>query len=269
MVKNENLEEVKYSRTKRAREISAILIKYGFEIAVVDIVPNRIKKIFRKNEPIIVPIPIVPKLVKVVKGSPEISSLNIYRRFRLAIQELGPVFVKFGQIMSTRQESLPPELIKELKLLNNNVEAVPFREIKSTIERYTGPIQNSFSLFNEKSFAAASLSQEYRAKLKDGTDVVLKVQRPEIREKVTMDLSILKYLAKRSKSFNDLKIYNLSGIIEDFSKQITAELDFVRDGKNAEIFSYEYEGNGGNSHPKNLLGIFWKTLASDGIYRRG
>ena len=76
------------------------------------------------------------------KHNPKTVNLNIYKRFRLALQELGPVFVKFGQIMSTRPELMPPELIKELKMLNDKVEAVPFGEIRPLIEKYTGPIED-------------------------------------------------------------------------------------------------------------------------------
>jgi len=259
-----------YSRRKRAQEISAILTKYGFEIVLLDIFQGRIKESFHRYDtipaPEIIPIAIpdvIPKLVpkgikaKILKQDPNLANLNIYRRFRLAIQELGPVFVKFGQIMSTRQESLPAELIKELKMLSDKVEPVSFEEIKATIEEYA-PIEKSFTYLNERPFAAASLSQEYEAKLKDGSDVVLKVQRPDIREKVAIDLSILKFIAKKFDALYDLNIYNFPGIVEDFSKQITSELDFTRDGKNAELLAKNMEGMKGIRIPK----IYWEFSGS-------
>ncbi len=255
---------------KRAQEISAILTKYGFEIVLLDIFQGRIKERFHRYDtvpapeiiPIVIP-DIIPKLVpkgikaKILKQDPNLANLNIYRRFRLAIQELGPVFVKFGQIMSTRQESLPAELIKELKMLNDRVEPVPFEDIKATIEEYA-PIEKSFTYLNEQPFAAASLSQEHEAKLKDGSDVVLKVQRPGIREKVAIDLSILKFIAKKFDTLYDLNIYNFPGIVEDFSKQITSELDFTRDGKNAELLAKNMEGMKGIRIPK----IYWEFSGS-------
>lgn len=254
-----------YSRRRRAQEISAILTKYGFEIVLLDVFQGRIKERFRRYDnvpapeiiPIVIPdiIPrLVPKVIKtkILKQDPNLANLNIYRRFRLAIQELGPVFVKFGQIMSTRQESLPAELIKELKMLNDRVEPVPFEDIKATIEEYA-PIEKSFIYLNEQPFAAASLSQEHEARLKDGSEVVLKVQRPEIREKVAIDLSILKFIAKKFDSLYDLGIYNFPGIVEDFSMQITSELDFTRDGKNAELLAKNMEGMKGIRIPK----IYW------------
>jgi ubiquinone biosynthesis protein len=259
-----------YNRRKRAQEISAILTKYGFEIVLLDIFQGRVKERFHRYDtipapdivPIVIP-DIIPKLVpkgiksKILKQDPNLANLNIYRRFRLAIQELGPVFVKFGQIMSTRQESLPAELIKELKMLNDKVEPVPFGEIKATIEEYA-PIEKSFTYLNEIAFAAASLSQEHEAKLKDGSDVVLKVQRPGIREKVAIDLSILKFIASKFDSLYDLNIYNFPGIVEDFSKQITSELDFTRDGKNAELLAKNMEGMKGIRIPK----IYWEFSGS-------
>lgn len=254
-----------YSRRRRAQEISAILTKYGFEIVLLDVFQGRIKERFHRYDnvpapeiiPIVIPdiIPrLVPKVIKtkILKQDPNLANLNIYRRFRLAIQELGPVFVKFGQIMSTRQESLPAELIKELKMLNDRVEPVPFEDIKATIEEYA-PIEKSFIYLNEQPFAAASLSQEHEARLKDGSEVVLKVQRPEIREKVAIDLSILKFIAKKFDSLYDLGIYNFPGIVEDFSMQITSELDFTRDGKNAELLAKNMEGMKGIRIPK----IYW------------
>ena len=245
-------------------------MKYGFEIVILDIFQGQIKERFHRYDtipaPEIIPITIpeiIPKLVpkgikaKILKQDPNLANLNIYRRFRLALQELGPVFVKFGQIMSTRQESLPAELIKELKMLTDKVEPVPFEDIKATIEEYA-PIEKSFSYLSEHPFAAASLSQEHEAKLKDGTDVVLKVQRPEIREKVAIDISILKFIAKKFDSLYDLNIYNFPGIVEDFSKQITSELDFTRDGKNAELLAKNMEGMKGILIPK----IYWEFSGS-------
>ncbi len=221
---------------KRLKEIASILTRYGFEITVRDLIPRRLEGRLNKSDQ-------------------ELANLNVYMRFRLAIQELGPVFVKFGQIMSTRPELMPPELIKELKMLNDKVEAVPFGEIKPLIEQHTGPIGDRFIYLNERPFAAASLSQAHQGKLKDGTVVVLKVQRPGIREKVSVDLSILKFLAdKVDSAFIDLKIYNFPGIVEGFSKQITAELDFIRDGKNADLLARNMSTLKGIRVPK----IYWE-----------
>jgi ubiquinone biosynthesis protein len=223
----------------------------------LNVIPSKIKSFFtKKKDPVIVTLPFIPKLVKAVgKSKTQISNIDKYRRFTLALQELGSVFVKFGQIMSTQQEALPPALIRELKVLKDDVEVVPFKEVKSVIENHIGgSIKNNFSYFNETAIAGASLSQVYEARLKDGTEVVLKVQRPNLREKVRIDLSILKFLAYKSKLFSELNIYNISGIVNAFSKQIIEELDFVRDGKNADILAKNMKEVEGIYIPK----IFWE-----------
>jgi len=213
---------------------------YGFEITVLDLIPRRIRKRLNIREP-------------------GLASLDVYRRFRLAIQDLGPVFVKFGQILSTRTELMPPELIKELKMLVDKVEPVPFGKIKPIIEKYTGPIEDRFIYLNERPFAAASLSQAHQGKLRDGTVVVFKVQRPGIKEQVAIDLDILRFLADRVDSlFYSLRIYNFPGVVEDFSKQITMELDFIRDGKNADLLARNMSSLKGIRVPK----IHWEYSGS-------
>ena len=251
-----------FTRTKRAIEISAILMKYGFEVFIINVVPRKIKKFLniKAENPVLVSLPIIPKLIgktkKLIgKTKKEIANLNMYKRLCLSFQELGCVFIKFGQIMSTQQEALPPELIQELKELRDNVEVVPFAEIKPIIEtQIGGSINDIFSYFNEEAIAGASLSQVYEAEFLDGTEVVLKVQRPNIREKIEIDLSILDYLANKSKLFSDLRIYNISAIVKDFSRQLIDELDFVRDGKNADILATNMKDVEGVHIPK----IYWK-----------
>jgi len=163
---------------KRYEEISAIFVKYGFEIAVEDLLPG--------------------VHLHLHKQSTETAKLDISRRLRLAIQELGPTFIKFGQIMSTRRELLSPELIEELKMLTDKVEPVSWEKVKPTIEEYCGPIDVAFVYLNKRPFAAASLSQAHHGKLKDGTFVVLKVQRPGIKPIIEVDLHILKTIADRA-----------------------------------------------------------------------
>jgi len=204
---------------RRYEQIAAILFKYGFEVAVTDLLPNTIQWRLRRQKP-------------------ETTNLNVNRRVRLAIQEMGPTFVKFGQIMSTRRELLSPELIEELKYLTDKVEPVAFERIKPTIEEYCGNIEEIFVYLNERPFAAASLSQVHHGKLKDGTVVVLKVQRPGIKEQIEMDLRILKAIADRAEqTSSNLQIFNFPALVVDFARQILSELDFTKDGRNAELIA--------------------------------
>jgi len=221
---------------RRYEQIAAILVKYGFEVAVADLLPGTIQW-------------------RVHKQKAETVNLSVNKRLRLAIQELGPAFVKFGQIMSTRPELLSPELIKELKMLTDQVEPVPWEKVKPTIEEYCGSIEETFVYLNERPFAAASLSQVHHGKLKDGTVVVLKVQRPGIREVIETDLRILKTIADRAeKSSSELQIFNFPGMVTDFARQIMAELDFVRDGKNADLLAKNMRGIEGVRIPR----IHWQ-----------
>jgi ubiquinone biosynthesis protein len=221
---------------RRYEQIAAVFIKYGFEVAVADLLPNTIQWRLQSQKT-------------------DTISLSVNRRLRLAIQELGPTFVKFGQIMSTRRELISAELIEELKQLTDNVQPVAWEKVKPTIEEYCGNIDETFTYLNQRPFAAASLSQAHHGKLKDGSVVVLKVQRPGIRQQIETDLHILKAIADRAEKTNsDLQIFNFPAMVTDFARQILSELDFVRDGKNADLLARNMKGIEGIRVPR----IYWK-----------
>ena len=203
------------TRFQRYRQIADVLVKYGFGILVEEVIPGgeRLRG-FRK---------------------PPEEKRSVYERIRLAIEELGPTYVKFGQIMSTRRELLPPELIVELQMLQDRVAPVPFKDIRPVIMKYCPNLEDCFDIIEEEPVAAASLSQVHRAVTKDGRVVALKVQRPGIVDLIETDLLILQSLVTRVDSiFPDLRVYNLRGMVDEFSTQIRRELDFTQDGMNAE-----------------------------------
>jgi ubiquinone biosynthesis protein len=225
---------------RRYEQIAAILVKYGFEVAVADLLPNTVQWRLRRQKS-------------------ETVNINVNRRVRLAIQEMGPTFVKFGQIMSTRRELLSPELIEELKLLTDKVDPSPFEKVQPTIEEYCGNIDETFVYLNKRPFVAASLSQVHHGKLRDGTVVVLKVQRPGIKEQIETDLRILKAIADRAeRTSTDLQIFNFPSMIVDFARQIMSELDFTRDGKNAELIAKNMKDFERVRIPK----IYWQYTGS-------
>jgi ubiquinone biosynthesis protein len=161
----------------------------------------------------------------------------------------------FGQIASTRTELLPPELIEELHKLQDRVAPVPFSQVKPIFEEYCGCTEDVFSHIDEEPIGSASIALVYRGELRDGTKVALKVQRPHIAEIIEKDLVILQSLAKRVEAvFPDLRVYNPTGMVQDFASQIRKELDFVRDGKNAERLGHNMRGMPGVRCPK----IYWK-----------
>ena len=140
--------------------------------------------------------------------------------------------------MSTRTELLPPGLIEELDKLTDEVTPLPFDQIRPVIEEQVGAIGTVFSSIDETPLAAASLAQVHRAVLLDGSQVVLKVQRPGIEELIETDIAILESLARHiERRYPHTWVYNPQGMIREFSIQIAKELDFIRDGKNAEILA--------------------------------
>ena len=127
---------------------------------------------------------------------------------RLALEELGPTFVKFGQIMSTRTELLPPELIDELKKLQDHAKPVPFSEIRVVLEENCPNIDEIFCGIEKTPVAAASIAQVHSAVLKDGTRIALKIQRPGIGEIIETDIGILQSLAERVETvFPETRMY--------------------------------------------------------------
>jgi ubiquinone biosynthesis protein len=228
------------TRIRRYAQIVDVLGKYGFGIALEKAFPGRAR--FR------IPTP---------GGLPETST--VYERIRLAIEELGPTFVKFGQIMSTRTEMLPPEMINELKKLQDHVKPLPFSEVRAVIMQTCPNIDDWFSEIDEMPIASASIGQVHRAVLRDGTVVALKVQRPGIRDVIETDLAILLSMAERIDAvLPETRIYNPIGMVEDFAQQIRKELDFLRDARNAERMARNFRDVPGIKFPK----IYWEHTSS-------
>lgn len=159
-------------------------------------------------------------------------------RLRLALEELGPTFIKFGQILSTRPDILPEEFITELLKLQDEVPPFPFSAAVSTIEKeLRRPVSGLFSSIEETPVAAASISQVHRAVLASGTEVMVKVQRPDISEVIETDVAILGYLARLVvKYIPEIALYDPVGIVDEFSTTITKEMDFTLEGSYMERF---------------------------------
>jgi ubiquinone biosynthesis protein len=220
----------------RYAQIVDVLGKYGFGIGLEKIFPGRAR--FRLPTP---------------GKTPDAST--IYERMRLALEELGPTFVKFGQIMSTRTELLPPELIEELKKLQDHAKPLAFSEVREVIEQNCPRADEWFWKIDEIPVASASIAQVHSAILKDGTKVALKVQRPGIGELIETDIGILQSMAERIETvFPETRIYNPVGMVDDFAHQIRKELDFTRDGRNADRMARNFRTIPGIRFPK----IYWE-----------
>ncbi|MEI7856374.1 MAG: AarF/ABC1/UbiB kinase family protein [Methanomicrobiales archaeon] len=224
------------TRIRRYAQIMDVLGQYGFSIGLEKLFPGRAG--FR-----------LPSSGK----APEAST--VYERMRLTLEDLGPTFVKFGQIMSTRTELLPPELIEELKKLQDHAKPIPFSEVRAVIEENSPDIFDWFSEIDETPVASASIGQVHRAVLKDGTTVAVKIQRPGIPEIIEMDVTILKSLAERIETvFPETRVYNPSGMVDDFAHQIVKELDYTREARNVDRMSRNFRDEPGIRFPK----IYWE-----------
>jgi ubiquinone biosynthesis protein len=168
------------------------------------------------------------------------SKLGI--RIRKVLEELGPSFVKLGQIMSTRSDILPAEVISELRRLQDDVPPVSFDAIVEAVERSLGArLDEIYSSFDERPLAAASIAQVHRATLRssDGPiDVVVKVQRPGIQETIASDLDLLHTFATLlERAIPETRLYSPSGLVQQFDRAVTSELDFTLEAENAGRFS--------------------------------
>ncbi len=227
------------SSIRRYAQIIDVLGQYGFGIGLERLFPGRAR--FR------LPIP--------GKSGKASDTSTVYERIRLALEDLGPTFVKFGQIMSTRTELLPPEMIEELKKLQDHAKPVPFSEIRALLDENCPDLDLWFSEIEETPVASASMAQVHRAYLTDGTPVAIKVQRPGIGEIIETDVGILQSLAERIEIvFPETRLYNPTGMVDDFAHQIVKELDFTRDGRNADRMARNFKDVPGIRFPK----IYWE-----------
>jgi len=165
------------------------------------------------------------------------------QRIRLVLTELGPSFVKLGQILSTRPDLIPEEIIDELQKLQDDVPPVPFEQVKPVLERELGSaLEDVYEVLDPQPLASASIAQVHRATLRgiDGApnlDVVVKLQRPNIRAVIERDLDLLHWMARAiERSVPESRIYSPTKLVAEFDRAITAELDFTLEADNADRF---------------------------------
>jgi len=175
------------------------------------------------------------RLVTFRRQQPLYHRLNAPERLRLMFEELGPTFIKLGQVLACRPDLLPLEYAKELSKLTDAVAPFPFAEAKVIIEKDLGASLDSlFTSFDPTPMAAASIAQVHRAVLLDGREVMVKVQRPAIEDIIARDISILRGIAQLiDVHVHELKPFNVPGIVDEFSSTINKELDFFIEASNA------------------------------------
>jgi ubiquinone biosynthesis protein len=185
-------------------------------------------------------------LVKSKSAEPP-PKVGVGERIRLVLQDLGPSFIKMGQIISTRPDLIPEDVIVELKKLQDDVPPEPFEAMRQQIEADLGaPIAELFEELDERPLASASVAQVHRAKLTtdDGVhDVVVKVQRPKVKSIVERDVDLLYWLAHAvERSMPESRTYQPVKLVAEFDRAVTAELDFTLEADNAERFVANFEG---------------------------
>ncbi len=229
---------------RRYRQIVAILLKYGFGqiLDQMRIFPRlRLKR-------------------KAVAGPEELARLTYAQRIRLALEELGPTFVKLGQVLSMRPFLIPLDLVMELTKLQDQVGPFPFPQVKQIVEEeLKAPLDEHFASFDTVPIASASLSQVHKAVTKDGLTVVVKVQRPEIRRVIDADMEILKDLVNLLERYvPEMKQYDPRGIREELAKSIRREIDFNNEARNIEVFRENFKEEKAVFVPK----VFWEKSTS-------
>jgi ubiquinone biosynthesis protein len=204
----------------RLRQIAAAVVKHGFGAYLAR---TRLKDELPRDAALPVGEPLPP------------PDRDTAARFRALLAELGPTFTKLGQLLSSRPDLLPAHWVEELEALQDDCSPLPLSEIRREVERGLGrPVEELFAELDDAPLASASNAQVHRARTHAGALVVVKVQRPHIREQIESDLALLYYLAKLLEAVvEETGVYTPTGIIEEFDRTVHEELDFGNEARNA------------------------------------
>jgi ubiquinone biosynthesis protein len=213
------------SRLARFRDIVTVLFKYGF-----DDVAERLH---------------LPGMALINKTRVVLPEMSTWERLRRSMEDLGPTFVKFGQILSLRGDLLPADLIRELEKLQDSVSPVPFEEIMGELKKaFDKPLEEIFSVIEEEPLAAGSLAQVHRAVLKEeDLPVAVKIRRPDIVKTVEIDLQILEGAAPHlSEHLEFARTYDLVNLVKELKRALLRELNFTLEARNMQIISQNMAG---------------------------
>jgi ubiquinone biosynthesis protein len=217
-----------YRHLNRYRQILSILFRYGFgdliELLKIDQYLEIGLQLISKNR------------------HERIEKFSRAEKVRMALEELGPTYIKLGQILSTRPDLVPVDFVQELAKLQDDVPAVPFSAIRPVIESELGqPLEVIFDFFNEEALASASIGQVYQAGFKNGELAAVKVQRPGIRSTVEVDLEIMLHLATLAeKNIEEFALYRPVKIVEEFAATMEKEMDYTIEASNLERMAADF-----------------------------
>ena len=238
------LVSAKDTHLSRYRQIAETLAKHGFGFLLSLLGLDRFLPIHRES----------------FGEASNNQSLTPPQHIRLAMEELGPAFIKLGQLLSTRPDLLPPEYLLELAKLQDD--APPFDTdlaIEVIESELNQPVKEVFANFDRQPLAAASIGQVHAARLLDGSDVIVKVRRPNVVEQIEEDLEILHNLAAAAnRRWEFAKRYDLLGLMQEFALTLRAELDYIREGQNADRFAANFAADKTVHIPR----VYWETTTS-------
>jgi len=231
----------KYRHLQRYREIVNVLVKHGFGHLVQRMRLSRYtargrRKVYREEK-----------------------RLSWAARVRLVCEELGPTFIKMGQVLSTRPDLIPLDFIEEFQKLQDRVPSFAYERVKEEIQGEIGaPVEKLFATFQKRPLAAASIGQVHSAQIESGQKVIVKVQRPGIEEVIETDLNILFNLAQLLERYvKESRLYRPVGIVEEFKRTIEKEMDYTIEGRNVERFSRNFAQDETVYIPK----VYWELTS--------
>ncbi len=228
-----------FQNTKRLAEILSVLTKFGFRQALVDSGLSRILDL-KKEEDHDLPTEGLPRSV----------------RIRMVLEELGPTFIKLGQILSTRPDLIPPEWAEEFKKLQDRCTPVDFADIQEVLSlEFAGRLELIFSSISEEPLAAASMAQVHKARLANGQDVVVKVIRPGNRQLVEEDISLLQTLAQLVEQYFSNLGYSPMLVAKEFSRELLKEVNLIYEGQSTDRLRRYFEDDENIFFPQ----VFWEA----------
>lgn len=237
-----------YRHLNRYHRILRVLFKYGFEdlidrLHIDQYLESGLQMINRRPRE-------------------QVQRLSRPERLRMALEELGPTFVKLGQLLSTRPDFIGPEYLTELARLQDKVPSFSYQQVVDIFVEETGNSPDEiFSHFDQVPFAAASIGQVHRARLEDGSEVVVKVQRPGIENIIAVDLEIIAHIAGlMEEHLEEVQGHRPTAVVQEFARSLSREIDFCIELTNIQRFARQFEGN-----PNVHVPLVYPRLSSERI----
>ncbi|MDY7108130.1 MAG: AarF/ABC1/UbiB kinase family protein [Planctomycetota bacterium] len=232
--------------TQRTRDILVILARYGFAGIIQELNLDRL--LLRSR-----------KLVGAAEPDEEVTRQPTEVRLRRAMEELGPTFIKLGQVLSMRPDLVPPGWAEEFEQLQDEVPPVAFEGIQKRLEEEFGERQEElFDSIEEEPLAAASIAQVHRAVLRGGRPIVLKVLRPGIRDKIASDMDILRRIAEFAEAHFSNLGYSPTEVVDQFSRELKTEIDLTHEARAADRLRRNFIDNEHVHFPE----VFWEATTS-------